>query len=82
MEINLFLGVLKEGLKLWNDRQATKYLDRIIALEKEYHEELNKPDEEQSDYKLDSIMLELTLISQSFLHYPAKRGNPNSNPTT
>jgi hypothetical protein len=82
MEINLFLGVLKEGLKLWNDRQATKYLDRIIQLEKDYYEELNKPDEDQSDYKLDSIMLEFKVISQSFLHYPAKRGNPNSNPTT
>jgi hypothetical protein len=82
MEINLFLGVLKEGLKLWNDRQATKYLDRIIQLEKDYYEELNKPDEDQSDYKLDSIMLEFKVISQSFLHYPSKRGNPDSNPTT
>jgi hypothetical protein len=63
---------LKEGLKLWNNREATKYLDRVIKLEKEYYEELNKPHDDRSDYKLDSIMLELTILSQSFVMFPGK----------
>lgn len=79
MDLTLILGILKEGLKLWNDRQASKYLDRVIQLEKDYYDELNKPSDERSDYRLDSIMLELRIISQSFLHYPGKRGNPDSN---
>lgn len=72
MDLNLTLGVLKEGLKLWNAKEATKYLDRVIVLEKDYYEELGKPSEDRSDYKLDSILLELRIISQSFIHSPAK----------
>jgi hypothetical protein len=79
MDLALALGILKEGLKLWNNREASKYLDRVITLEKEYYEELNKPSDERSDYKLDSVMLELRILSQSFLHYPGKRGNPDAN---
>jgi hypothetical protein len=80
MDLNLTLGVLKEGLKLWNAKEATKYLDRVIVLEKDYYEELGKPSEDRSDYKLDSILLELRIISQSFIHSPAKnRGNALTN---
>lgn len=82
MDLTLTLGILKEGLKLWNNREATKYLDRVIKLEKDYYEELNKPAEERSDRQLDNIMLELRIVSQSFLHYPGKRGNPNANSGT
>jgi hypothetical protein len=82
MDLALALGILKEGLKLWNNREASKYLDRVITLEKEYYEELNKPSDERSDYKLDSVMLELRILSQSFLHYPGKRGNPDANSGT
>jgi hypothetical protein len=72
MELELALGILKEGLTLWNNKESTKYLDRVIKLEKEYYEELNKPLDARSDYKLDSIMLELTIISRSFVMYPGK----------
>lgn len=72
MDLSLILGILKEGLTLWNDKLATKYLDKVIKLEKEYYEELSKPLDARSDYKLDSIMLELKIISQSFVMYPSK----------
>ena len=72
MDLNLTLGVLKEGLKLWNAKEATKYLDRVIELEKEYYAELEKSSDSRSDYKLDSIMLELRIISQSFVQFPGK----------
>lgn len=73
MWLDLTLGVLKEGLKLWNDKQATKYLDRVIELELEYNEEMAKPKDERSDFKLDSILLELRILSQSFIQYPGKK---------
>jgi len=75
MDLTLALGILKEGLKLWNSREATKYLDRVIELEKRYYEELKKEDSIRSDVELDSIMLELTILSQSFIKYPAKNRN-------
>jgi hypothetical protein len=73
MWFDLALGILKEGLKLWNDKLATKYLDRVIELEKEYNDEMAKPIDERSDLKLDSILLELRIISQSFVKYPGKK---------
>ena len=77
MDLNLALSILKEGLALWNHKESTKYLDRVIKLESEYYEELNKPLDARSDYKLDSIMLELTIISRSFIMYPGKNRNQN-----
>lgn len=73
MELDLLLGVLKEGLKLWNSKDSTKYLDKVIKLEKEYYEELSKPSSDRSDFKLDSILLQLRILSQSFIQYPNKK---------
>lgn len=72
MELSLTLGLLKEGLKLWNNKEATKYLDRVIKLEKDYNDEMAKPLDERSDYRIDTILLELKILSQSFIHYPGK----------
>ena len=72
MDLELALSILKEGLKLWASKESTKYLDRVISLEKDYHEEMAKPSDERSDLKLDRILLELRILSQSFIHYPAK----------
>jgi hypothetical protein len=77
MELDLALGILKEGLTLWNHKESMKYLERVIKLEKEYYEELNKPLDARSDYKLDSIMLELNVISRSFVMYPGQNRNQN-----
>lgn len=73
MDLDLALGVLKEGLKLWNSKESTKYLDRVLKLEKEYHAEMAKPSDERSDYRIDSILLELRILSQSFVQYPGKK---------
>lgn len=73
MDLSLYLGILKEGLTLWNNKEATKYLDRVIKLEKEYYEEIAKPSDQQSDLAIDRILLELRIISQSFIKYPGKK---------
>lgn len=72
MDLSLALSILKEGLKLWNNKEATKYIDRVIKLEMEYNDEMAKPLDERSDYRIDSILLELRVISQSFVHFPGK----------
>ena len=73
MELGLVLSVLKEGLKLSNTIIDRKYLDRVIDLEKEFYEELAKPDDERSDLALDNIMLELRTIAAIFSKYNPKK---------
>jgi hypothetical protein len=65
----LALGVLKEGLILWNTKESTKYLDRIIKLEKEYYEELSRSEDDRSQLALDKCMLDITTIGESFVKY-------------
>jgi hypothetical protein len=73
MDLSLYLGILKEGLKLWNAKEGQKYLDRVVKLEKDYYEELSKPEDERSQLYLDNCLLELRIISQSFLKHPVKK---------
>jgi hypothetical protein len=73
MEIGLVLSILKEGLKLSNTIIDRKYLDRVIDLEKEFYEELSRPDDERSDLALDNIMLELKTIAAIFAKYNPKK---------
>jgi hypothetical protein len=73
MELGLVLSILKEGLKLSNTIIDRKYLDRVIDLEKEFYEELAKPDDERSDLALDNIMLELKTIAAIFAKYNPKK---------
>ena len=73
MELGLVLSVLKEGLKLSNTIIDRKYLDRVVKLEKDFYEELAKPDDDRSDLQLDSIMLELRTIAAIFAKYTPKK---------
>ena len=72
MDLSLTLGLLKEGLKLWNNKEATKYIDRDIKLEKAYHDEMAKPLDERSDLRINDVLLQLRVLSQSFIQYPGK----------
>jgi hypothetical protein len=64
---NLILGVLEQGLNLWNSKESTKYMDRLIRLKKDFHEEYNKPLDERSDIRLDDIEFELRVLAESFI---------------
>jgi uncharacterized membrane protein YheB (UPF0754 family) len=74
MDVQLILGVLEQGLKLWNSKEADKYISKLIKLKKEWYEEYNKPLNERSDVKLDYIELQLRILCQSFIQAP-KREN-------
>ncbi len=73
MNLTLVLEVLKEGLKLWNSKESTKYLDKVLKLEKEYHEELSRPEDERSQLYLDERLHELKAIAEAFIKYPSKK---------
>jgi hypothetical protein len=72
MDVKLILGILEQGLKLWNSKEATKYIDKMIKLKKEWYEEYNKPLNQRSDVKLDFIELQLRILCQSFIQAPKR----------
>lgn len=73
MDLSLYVGVLKAGLELWSSKEATKYLDRVVKLEKEYNDEMAKHPDDRSDLSIDGILLELRILGQSFSKFPGKK---------
>jgi hypothetical protein len=72
VDLKLVLGVLKEGLKLWGTKEATKYIDRVIKLEGEYYDELKKPYHDRSQLYLDERLHELATIARNFVGFGHK----------
>ena len=70
MELGLVLLILKEGLQLANTIESRKWLDRVISLEKDYYEEISKDDSIRSDFRIDSVMLDLETIAKAFSKHP------------
>lgn len=62
--VTALFGALKAGMSIWESKERTKYLDRLMSLEREYHVEKNKlvPD----DAVLDDLEFSLFLLSSSF----------------
>ena len=57
---------LAAGLTLWKDKNATKYLDDVIKMQKEWLDEYDKPREFRSNANIDYIEQQLCLISKLF----------------
>ena len=64
--IKSILGILKAGLSIWEHKEANKYLDRLLKLEKEFYEEYNLPVNERSNARLDNIEHELLKLGEGF----------------
>ena len=75
MSISLILSILEKGLSLAQSKEARKYLDEVIKLKKEWHEEFNRAD--RSQLALDRIELRLHIIGEAFASFPI--GNQDSN---
>ena len=69
----LLFGVLLQGLKLWNTKEANKYLDRIIKLREQWLEEYAKPRQKRNNSNLDEIELELAIIAKTFAEQGAAK---------
>jgi hypothetical protein len=63
----LIFGVLAEGLKLWNTKEAHKYLNEVYKLQKDWLSEYSKPRENRSNADLDHIEQQLHIISKLFI---------------
>jgi len=71
--VEVLFGVLMQGLKLWNHKESTKYLDEVIKLQQDYLDEYNKPRHLRNNNDLDSIQLRLELISKNFITSAGKK---------
>ena len=65
--ISALFEVLAEGLKLWNSKESTKYLDEVLKLQKEWLKEYEKPFHKRSNADLDHIEQQLHIISRQFV---------------
>jgi hypothetical protein len=55
MELGLVLSVLKLSLEIFKDERKDRFLKKFLKLEKEWMDEISKPDNEQSDLMLDRL---------------------------
>jgi hypothetical protein len=58
------LNILQAGLSLWDSKEKTKYVDKLIKLKKDYYVEYNKENPDHA--ALDCIEFELLLLGHSF----------------
>lgn len=71
--VEVLFGVLLQGLKLWNHKEGTKYIDEVIKLQQDYQNEYNKPRHKRDNNELDSIQLRLELLSKHFIASAGKK---------
>ena len=71
----VLFGVLLQGLKLWNTKEANKYRDEVYELQKEWLEEYQKPRAKRDNNTLDELEQRLHLISKLFID---SAGKPNT----
>lgn len=64
MDWGLAFSVVEQGLKLWNTKEARRYLSQVISIRMEYAKEFNRPD--RSDLALDRLLDQFTIIAKTF----------------
>jgi hypothetical protein len=62
---SVLFNITKHTLGLLESREARKYVDRIIYLEKQYIKEVSKDESKIDTNAIDHILVELQLISQT-----------------
>lgn len=66
MSLSVILSLLEKGLSLWEHKDKTKYVDKVMKLKREYREEMAKPEDQRSGAVLDNIEFELRLLAGAF----------------
>lgn len=64
MEIGLVLELLKLSLGIFNRERQDHYLKEYTKLEKEYMNEMSKPDNERSDLALDRLRFDARVLAK------------------
>jgi len=67
--VTALFGVTKHILGIYEKKEARKYLDRVIYLEKQYIKETSKNEEDIDTNAIDHILIELRIISEASLTF-------------
>lgn len=62
--VESIFAILSAALGIWNSKEKTKYLDRMMRLKREFYEENNKPEKERDHAVLDNLRFELQLLCE------------------
>ena len=68
----ILFSVLLQGLKFWNTKESSKYIDELYELRKDWTEEYDKPRNKRSNAKLDDIESRLHLLGRIFIDSTGK----------
>lgn len=64
MELGLVLQVLKLSLEIFKGERQDRFLKKFVKLEKEWMNEMSKPDDEQSDLTLDRLHVDAEALAK------------------
>lgn len=62
-------GITKHALGIYETKQARKYLDRVVYLEKVYYSEENKNETDRNHAIMDNAINELCLITEAVAQF-------------
>jgi hypothetical protein len=71
MLITTILELIKIGAEIFQDERKGSFLKKQLKLEKEYLDEMSKPDSERSDLTIDKLYFESSSLAQLLIteHY-------------
>jgi hypothetical protein len=58
MDIGLVLGLVKVALEVFKDERRGRFASQRDKIEKEWQDEMSKPDDDRSDLELDRLLFE------------------------
>jgi hypothetical protein len=70
MELGLVLQVLKLSLEVFKDVRKDRFLKQFMKLEKEWMNEISKPDDQQSDLALDRLHFDAEALAKLVIAEP------------
>lgn len=73
MEVGLVLQLIKLSLEIFQDERRDRFLKKYVKLERQWHEEMDRPDSERSDLALDTILRECNLLAKLVISESSKK---------
>ncbi len=71
--ISLVLGLSKIALEIFQDERRGRFASQRDKLEKEFHEEMSRPNSERSDLALDNILFKSRQLAKSIIEQHSKK---------
>lgn len=63
--VESIFAILGAALSIWDSKEKTKYIDRLIYLKKKYRDEFNKPENIRDNAVIDNVRFEIKLLCDS-----------------